>query len=64
MDDIYVFPAEMDTDRFMQWLEEANIPDLEEFGSGESRCFVAPGLRKFRKSLPPPNPNDRNQGMR
>jgi hypothetical protein len=60
MSDIYVFPAEMGTDQFMQWLEEASVADLEEFGSGESRFFVAPGLRK----LPLPNPNDRNLGLR
>jgi hypothetical protein len=57
---IYVFPAEMNADQFMQWLEDASIPDLEAFGSGESRFFVAPGLRK----LPPPSPNDRNLGLR
>ena len=60
MSDIYVFPATMNTDQFMQWLEDASIPDLEAFGSGESKFFVAPKLRR----LPPANPNDPNLGLR
>ena len=42
-----VYPAQMDSDQFMQWLEDASADELEEFGSGGALSFSNPELRRM-----------------
>jgi hypothetical protein len=64
-DGIYVIPAKMQIDEFLQWLEDASAEDLEEFGSKGVNLLVNPKMRiRPGFQLPPPNPMDRNSGLR
>jgi hypothetical protein len=45
----------MSTDDFMEWLETATPEQLERFAEDADGMFAV---------LPPPNPSDRNRGLR
>jgi len=49
-------PARMSTDEFMEWLETATSDELESFADDADGVWGA--------VLPPPNPSDRNRGLR
>jgi hypothetical protein len=46
----------MSTDEFMEWLETATPDQLERFADDADGGWAA--------VLPPPNPSDRNRGLR
>jgi len=48
-------PAKMSIDDFMEWMETATPEQLERFADDADGMFAV---------LPPPNPSDRNRGLR